>query len=167
MNKTLQLGSLFFFLLFLQVFVLNNIKFLGYVNPYLYIAFVFFYPLKEKNFLFLILSFLLGLFVDFFSDSGGIHAFSIVTIAYIRLYFIRLYFRKLPADYPFFNLQSEAFGKIFNYTTTLTLIHHLILFSFINFSFQNILGVLLNTLFSSIFTLILFFLGTYIFIKNK
>ncbi|QNM84745.1 rod shape-determining protein MreD [Polaribacter pectinis] len=167
MNKTLQFGLLFFFLLFLQVFILNNINFLGYVNPYLYIAFVFFYPLKESRFRFLLISFLLGLFIDFFSDSGGIHAFSILTIAYIRLIFVRIYFRKLPADYPFFNLQSEAFGKVFNYVVTLTVIHHLILFSFANFSFQNISDVLLNTLFSSIFTLILFFLGTYIFTKNK
>lgn len=167
MSKTLPFVLLFFFLLFLQVFVLNNIHFLGYVNPYLYIAFVFFYPLKEKRFPFLFFSFLLGISVDFFSDSGGIHAFSTLTIAYIRLFFIRVFFRKLPADYLFFNLHSESFGKVFNYIVTLTVIHHLILFSFTNFSFQNISQVLLNTLFSSIFTLLLFFSGTYIFTKNQ
>jgi rod shape-determining protein MreD len=167
MNKVLKSFFIFFFLLFLQVFVLNNIQFLGYVNPYLYIAFVFFYPLKENRFPFLLTTFLLGLFVDFFSDSGGIHAFSILCIGYSRLFFIRVYFRKLPIDYPFFKLQLETFGKIFNYVVTLTVIHHLILFSFANFSFQNIVHVLLNTLFSSVFTLLLFFLGTYIFTKNK
>ena len=167
MNKTPKLGLLFFFLLFLQVFVLNNINFLATVNPYLYVAFVFFYPLKEKRFAFLLSTFLLGLSVDFFSDSGGIHAFSILFIGYVRVFFIKIFFRKLPADYPFFKLQSESFGKVFNYVVTLTVIHHLILFSFANFSFQNISDVLLNTLFSSIFTLILFFLGTYIFIKNQ
>ena len=92
MNKTLYLGFLFVFLLLLQVFILNNINFLGYINPYLYIAFVFFYPLREIRFSFLFLSFLLGLFVDFFSDSGGIHALSILTIAYVRLIFIKIYF---------------------------------------------------------------------------
>jgi rod shape-determining protein MreD len=167
MNNTFQLVLLFFFLLFLQVFLLNNINFLGYVNPYLYIAFVFFYPLRENRFTFLLTTFLLGISVDFFSDSGGIHAFSILCIGYIRLFFIRVFFRKLPADFPFFNLQLEAFGKVFNYVVTLTVIHHFIFFSFANFSIQNISHVLLNTLFSSIFTLILFFLGTYIFTKNQ
>ncbi|MCI2229175.1 rod shape-determining protein MreD [Polaribacter sp. MSW13] len=167
MNKPFQFILLFFFLLFLQVSVLNNIHFLGYVNPYLYISFVFFYPLKENRFPFLLASFILGLSVDFFSDSGGIHAFSILTIAFIRLFFIKIYFRKTSTDYPFFNLHSESFGKVFNYVTTLTVIHHFILFSFANFSFQNISHVLLNTLYSSIFTLILFFLGTYIFTKNQ
>ncbi len=167
MNKTLNNGLLFVFLLLLQVFVLNNIKFSGFINPYLYIAFVFLYPLKENRFAFLFLSFLLGLCIDFFSDSGGIHAFSTLCIAYLRLFFVKIYFRKLPADYPFFNLRSEAFGKVFNYVVTLTVIHHLIYFSFINFSFQNITMVLLNTLYSSIFTLILFFSGTYIFTKSQ
>lgn len=167
MNKTTNLVFLFFFLLFLQVFVLNNVLFLGYVNPYVYIAFVFLYPLKENRIPFLFYTFLLGVFIDFFSDSGGIHAFSILSIAYIRLFFVRVYFRKVPADYPFFNLKSESFGKVFNYTVTLTLIHHLIYFSFANFSFHNFSNVLLNVLFSSIFTLTLYFLGTYIFTKNE
>lgn len=166
MNKTLNFGFLFVLLLLIQVFVLNNIYFLGFINPYLYIAFVFLYPIKENRFPLLFFSFLLGLFVDFFSDSGGIHAFSILSIAYLRLFFIKVYFRKLPADYPFFNLRSEAFGKVFNYVVTLTVIHHLIYFSFANFSFQNISMVFLNTLYSSIFTLILFFTGTYIFTKS-
>lgn len=167
MNKSLKLFFLFFFLLTLQVIILNNINFLGYINPYLYIAFVFFYPLKENKFPILITSFLLGICVDFFTDSGGIHAFSIVTIAYFRLFYIKLYFKKVVADFAFFDLLTEPFGKVFNYIVTLTIIHHFILFSFVNFSFQNLSFVLLNTLYSSIFTLILFFLGTYIFTKNK
>jgi uncharacterized protein YacL len=109
----------------------------------------------------------LGLSIDFFSDSGGIHAFSTLFIAYIRLFFIKVYFRKTPLDYPFFKLKDESFGKVFNFTITLTIIHHLIYFSFANFSFQNLSIVFLNTLFSCIFTLILFFLGTYIFTKKE
>lgn len=167
MNKKFNLFFLFFALLFLQVFILNNILFLGFINPYLYIAFVFLYPLKEKRIPFLFYSFLLGLFVDFFSDTGGIHAFSILLIAYIRLFFIRVYLRKTTTDYAFFNLMSEPFGKVFNYVVTLTIIHHLVYFSFVNFSFNNFSDVLLNTLYSSIFTLVLFFLGTYIFSKNR
>lgn len=167
MNKPINLVTLFFSLLFLQVFVLNNILFFEHINPYLYITFVFLYPLKENRIPFLFYSFLLGLFVDFFSDSGGIHAFSILCIAYLRLFFVRLYFRKVVADYPFFKLKSESFGKTFNYVVTLTIIHHLIYFSFANFSFQNYSNVLLNTLYSSIFTLLLYFLGTYIFTKSE
>ena len=166
MNKSFSLVSLFFSMLFLQVFVLNNILFLGFINPYLYISFVFAYPLKENRIPFLFYCFLLGLGVDFFSDTGGIHAISIVFIAYIRLFFIKVYFNKTATDFAFFKLKSEPFGKVFNYVVTLTIIHHFIYFSFANFSFQNFSDVLLNTLYSSIFTLVLYFLGTYIFMKK-
>jgi rod shape-determining protein MreD len=167
MNKTIYFGLLFVFLVFLQVFVLNNILFLGYVNPYLYIIFIFLYPLKKNRFSFLLLSFALGLSIDFFSDSGGIHAFSILTIAYFRLFFIKVFLRKFELDYPFFELNLEPFGKKFNYVVTLTMLHHLLLFSLANFSFQNISQVILNTVYSSMFTLVLYFLSIYIFSKKQ
>lgn len=166
MNKVIYIILLFTSLLFLQVFVLNNINFLGSINPYLYVAFVIFYPLKKERISFLTLSFLLGLTIDFFSDSGGINAFSLLFIAYIRLFFIRIIFKKTEQDYLLFNLHQEPFGKVFNYVITLIVIHHFILFSLANFSTQNFSDVLINTLYSSIFTSVLFFLGTYI-IRNK
>lgn len=167
MNKSLYLFFLFISLLFLQVLVLNNILFLGFINPYLYIAFVFLYPLKENKLPLLLYAFLLGLSVDYFSDTGGVHAFSITMIAYLRMFFVKIYFRKLETDYPFFSLQSESFGKIFNYVVSLTLIHHFVFFTLANFSFYNFSNVLTNTLYSSIFTLILYFIGNAIFTKNE
>lgn len=151
------------FIFFLQVFVLNNINFSGYINPYLYISFVFLFPLNKNRFPFLFLTFLYGLGIDFFSDTGGIHAFSLLFIAYIRLLFVRIFFKKTELDYLLFNLNKEPFGQVFNYVVTLTLIHHLIMFGLANFSFQNLGGVLLNTLYSGIFTLLLYFIGSYIF----
>ncbi len=162
MNSKPYIAFLFLFLLFLQVFVLNNILFLGYINPYLYVAFVILYPLKKERYTFLFLAFLLGLFIDFFSDSGGINAFALLFIAYIRLFFLRLILNKTEHDYLLFNLSAEPFGKVFNYVISLIVIHHFILFSLANFSIQNFSDILLNTLFSSIFTSVLFFLGTYI-----
>ncbi len=166
MNKNINISLLFFSLLFLQVFVLNNILFMGYINPFIYVAFVILHPLKEQRFYFLFLSFLLGLSIDFFSDSGGINAFSLLFIAYIRLFFIRVIFNKSKQDYLLFNLNSEPFGRVFNYVMILIVIHHFILFSLSNFSTQNFLDVLINTSYSSIFTSVLFFSGTYIFINK-
>lgn len=167
MNNPFKLFFLFFSLLFLQVFILNNILLFDSINPYLYIVFVFLYPLKENKIPLLFFSFLLGLGVDFFSDTGGIHALAITFIAYIRLFFVKVYFNKLEIDFPFFSLKTESFGKIFNYVVTLTVIHHFIFFSLANFSFHNFSNVLSNTFFSSIFTLFLYFIGSAIFTKNE
>jgi len=167
MNKNLNLTFLFIFLLFLQVLVLNNVLLFGYVNPYVYISFIFLFPFKKNKIPLLSLAFLLGLFVDFFSNSGGIHASATLFIAFIRLYFFNIVFQKNEADYDFFSLEEETFGKKFNFTVILTIIHHFLLFSLTNFSFSNFSNVLLNTLLSSIFTLTLYFLGSFIFRQKK
>lgn len=166
MSKVAHFSILFLSLLFIQVFVLNNVLFLGYINPYLYVAFVFLFPLKQERYLFLFLSFLLGLGVDFFSDSGGIHAFSLLFIAYIRLFFIRVIFKKTVSDYQLFDLFQEPFSKIFNYIVLLTITHHFIMFLLASFSLQNFGGVIVNTIYSSAFTIVLFFLTAFILRKR-
>ena len=122
MNRVFYVAFLFLSLLFLQVFVCNNILLFDHINPYIYIAFVIFYPLQKERFLFLFLSFLLGISIDFFSDSGGINAFSLVFIAYIRLFLVQIIFKKTPQDYLLINLHQESFGKVFNYVIILILI---------------------------------------------
>lgn len=166
MNKNLNLILLFIFLLFLQVLILNNILLFGYVNPYLYIAFVFLYPFKKNRIPILSLAFLLGLLVDFFSNSGGIHACATLFIAFIRVNFFNAVFQKNEADFDFFSLKEEPFGKVFNFTVILTVVHHFLVFSLINFSLSNFSNVFYNTILSSIFTLTLYFLSSFIF-RNK
>ena len=80
--------SIFFwavFLLLLQIFVLNNINFFSSINPYLYVAIIFIFPLYKNRFIILIFSFLYGLALDSFTDTGGIHAFSLLFVAINRL----------------------------------------------------------------------------------
>lgn len=167
MSKNVQLIFLFIFLILIQVLILNNILLLGYINPYVYITFIFLYPIQKNRFYFLTFSFLIGLIIDAFSNSGGIHAAASLFIAYIRLYLFKKIFQKSETEYELFDLKEETFGKIFNYTVILTLIHHFILFSFANFSFSNIKHILINTFLSAIFTLLLFYLGNYIFSSKK
>ena len=166
MNRVIIVAWLVFIFL-IQVLVLNHINFSGYINPYLYVAFIFLFPLNKNRFPFLIIAFFYGLGIDFFSDTGGIHAFSLVFAAYLRILFIRLYFKKTDIDYLLFRLNKEPFGQVFNYVVTLTFIHHLVLLTLENFSFQNLGTVLLNVIYSCIFTLLLYFLGSYIFRKKQ
>ena len=86
MNK-LILNNTFRFvvLVLLQVLVLNKVNLFGYLNPMVYIVWVFLFPVRKNKTTFLILSFLLGLTIDSFSDSGGIHAAATLFIAFYRL----------------------------------------------------------------------------------
>ncbi|MFC2110518.1 rod shape-determining protein MreD [Bacteroidota bacterium] len=166
-RETLSIAIRFIFLLLLQVLVLNNIDFFGYINPNLYILFVFLYPLEQKRTNFLLLAFLLGLCVDFFSNSGGIHAAATVFIAYIRLYVLKLVLNKSDIDYKLFKLGSQQLAKIIVFISVLTFAHHFIMFYLDYFSFKNINTIAYKSLTTSIFTIILSILSIVLTTKKE
>ncbi|MCX7546637.1 rod shape-determining protein MreD [Xanthomarina sp. F1114] len=156
----------FIILALLQVLVLSHINFLGYINPYLYILFILLFPLKNNRIIFLFLSFLLGLTIDMFLDSGGVHAAASVTIAYIRPFILKFSFGAVY-DHQTMKFSNVEFGSKLTYITILTVVHHFVLFSLEIFNFYEIILILKNTLFSSIFTIILCILTTIIFNRRK
>jgi len=144
----------FFVLLLLQVLLLNKINFLGYVNPYIYIIFILTFPLDGNKSLLIFLSFLLGLSVDMFSDSGGVHAAASVFIGYIRPVFLKFSFG-VSYEYNMVKLNKTPWGERLTYISAMVVLHHLVLFSLEIFSLSNILLTLKSTLFSGIFSILL------------
>ncbi len=57
-----------------QDFIFNKIDLFSFINPYIYVLFILLYPVISNQTQFLFISFLLGLTLDVFGDSGGIHA---------------------------------------------------------------------------------------------
>ncbi|MDU8885747.1 rod shape-determining protein MreD [Yeosuana sp. MJ-SS3] len=167
MNSIVSInGVRFLVLVLVQILILNHINFLGYINPYLYILFVILYPIKNNRTLFIFLSFLIGLTIDLFSDSGGVHAAACVTIAYIRPVVLKFCFGMIY-EHQAVKFSNVEFGAKTMYIAILTLIHHLILFSLEIFNLSKIILTLQKTLFSSVFTILLCVLITIIFSKNS
>lgn len=167
MNNISQNIIWLFILVLLQVLIFNNINLFGYTNPFIYIVFVFYYPLQKEKGLFLLLSFLLGLFIDFFSDSGGINAASTLFIAFIRLPLLTSILRKSDFDLQLFNIRAISFGKAFSFIALMTLTHHFILFSLDYFSFNDFGNILSKTFSTSILTLLVVFISIILFTKKK
>ena len=157
----------FFILVIMQVLIFNNINLFGFTNPYIYIVFIFYYPLQKEKGLFLFLSFLLGLSIDFFTDSGGINAAATLFIAYIRLPLLSSILRKSDFDLHLFNIRSISFGKAFLYIALLTLMHHLILFSLDYFSLNNFGNILFKTITTSALSIFVILIGIILFTKKK
>ncbi len=167
MNNTTSINiARFISLILLQALVLNNINFLGYINPYIYILFIVLYPIKNNRLLFLFLSFLLGLTLDLFLDSGGVHAAACVTIAYIRPVLLKFSFGTIY-EHQTIKFSSTELGQRITYFSIIIFIHHLILFSLEIFNSSNIILILKKSLFSSIFTIILSLLITILFSKKN
>ena len=167
MNSIISIHAIrFIALLFLQVLILNHINFLGYINPYSYILFIALFPIKLNKITIIFLSFLLGLAIDFSQDSGGIHSGASVFIAYARPLILKFSFGSM-FEYQTIKFNTVDFGSKLTYLTILTVTHHFILFTLEVFSFSKILLILEKTLYSSIFTIILSVLLTYIFSKKN
>ena len=65
----------------LQIFLLNRITLFGKYTPVLYPVFVMFYPFFRNKYVFLGLSFLLGLAIDAFLGTWGIIALETTILA--------------------------------------------------------------------------------------
>lgn len=168
MNKIILNNIIRFIgLLLLQVLILNNVNLFGYINPMPYVIWFVLFPIRKNKNLFLITSFLLGLSIDFFSNSGGIHAAAAVFIAFVRLPILTSILNKSDFDYLLFNIRSIPFLKSFSFIAIITGLHHLIVFSLEYFSFGAIIPILKNTFFTGLLTLFISILGIVLFKKKK
>jgi len=164
---SLKLGFLFFILILVQITLFNNMSLFGYAQPMIYILFILIYPITNNRFVFLILSFLLGLSIDFFSNSGGINAAASLFIAYLRLPILKMISGRTEFDPVLFNIKSMVFSRQVSYLFILILIHHYIIFQLTYFKFSALQSVFTFTLFSSVFTFILLLFLSSLFINKK
>lgn len=158
--RVLRFSLIFILLLLLQVLLFNNIRFSGYVNPYIYIMFILLLPVEIPAWLLLIISFFTGLIIDFFSGSPGMHTSATVLAGFIRPYVLRIISPRdgyEPGSDP--SMITYGFRWFLIYTLIIVLFHHTALFylevfRFTDF-FRTLLRVLLSTLFSGTFILLL------------
>jgi len=167
MTKDLFKYSLLILVLpFLQVSIFNNVDLLGYIDPYFYIIFIFVFPFykDKKNILFA--SFLLGLFIDMLTNDGGIHTFSLVFLAYSRVFFLEVITGKRAREIADLKLDDFIPSKLFLWVISLSFLHHFIVFFLEQFSFSNFGRLLLKTFIASTFSIIVISFALQIFIKK-
>lgn len=154
-NQWIKYIITFVVLLLIQVLILNNLNLGGYINPYLYILFLLILPVAIPGWLLLILAFTLGLIIDAFQNTPGIHASATVFLAFMRPYFLRYI---APRDgYEPGSLPIPAhFGFLwfFKYAVFGVVSHHLFYFFVEAFTFKDIFATLWRVILSSIFTLL-------------
>ena len=148
----------FFLLLFLQSFLLNNINLFGFINPNLYLLFVIIYRLDGNPTLLIIIGFVMGLLLDLLTQGSGGHTIATLTIAFLRLSIIKFSFG-VNYDVPMGMIKGSLLRQRLLYFMLMVVIHHLVLYSIVYFSFDNTITILKNTLFTSFFTFIMVFIS--------
>ena len=169
MIRTLIVNLLrFIVLVFIQVFLLKNITLYSFSTPYLYIMFILLLPFETPNVLLFILAFVLGLTIDAFYDTPGLHAAACVVLALVRVMFISITVQKEGFDNePEPTLSIMGFRWFFTYALVLTFFHHFFLFTLEVFSFSGIQYTLSRIISSSIFTVFLILVSGLLFYRRK
>lgn len=152
----------FFLLLFLQSFLLNNINLFGFINPNLYLLFIIIYRLDGNPTLLIIIGFVMGLLLDLLTQGSGGHTIATLTIAFLRLPIIKFSFG-VNYDVPMGMIKGSLLRQRLLYFMLMVVIHHLVLYSIVYFSFDNTIIILKNTLFTSFFTFIMVFISLGLF----
>ena len=168
MNKTVLQIIRFVVLVLLQVLVINHIRLGGYVHPYIYLVFVMLLPFSTPNWQLLILGFAIGLTVDLFTGTPGLHAGATTLMAFCRPSIIKL----VSGNQKFENITEPNIGQLggvwfFRYALFMVLIHHFALFFLESFSFRLIGQVLLRILLSVPVSVFLIMMIMFIFKSEK
>ena len=159
----------FFLVVFLQVMVFMRIapedNIFYYTSIVIYPIFLFFLPMRVPHTLLILLGFVLGITIDFFYNSLGVHASASVVTAFIRPYLIgAMEPRNGYAINQRPNRYDMGIGWFMTYAGILLFIHLFVYFSVEAFTFVYIGDIILRTL--SSFIASMFFVVTYIYILN-
>lgn len=158
---------MFVALVLVQVLVLNNIQFSGLINPYIYILFILLLPFTIPGYFLLPIAFLLGITIDIFNNTLGVHAGATVLLAFLRPGIAQLVSsRELIEKGNTPNLSQLGFASFLKYTIIAVLIHHLFLFYAEAFSFGGFFETFLRYILSSVFSILIILGSQFIVFKN-
>lgn len=156
----------FILLLAAQITIFNNINFLGYINPFPYILFIILYPVNGNKSGLLLASFLLGLTMDLFMNSGGVHAASCLVLAYLRPSLFKFSFG-LSYEYQTVRINDVLSPERFSFIFLSVVLHHVVLFILEIFTFEYFWSIILRTIVSTLFTIIISILIIYLIKPNR
>ena len=162
MNRELFIYIIrFVFLVFFQVMILNNFEFLNVVTPFVYVMFIMLLPFEASPFVAVILGFFMGLSIDFFGNTGGLHAAALTLSAYSRQWILRIIAPRNNYDIGSVpTIYYYGIGWFLKYAFLYVLIHYTFYFTLeillvTDENFIMSLGkILLNVIFTVLFLLL-------------
>lgn len=149
----------------LQIFLLNRITLFGKYTPVLYPVFVMFYPFFRNKYVFLGLSFLLGLAIDAFLGTWGINALATTILAYFRTIIFRT---STETSTDFFSFQSLQWSQFLFFILSSIFLHQFVVQYIEFFKLSRIIEIFLNILATSTISFVFILIYALIFkVKQK
>lgn len=109
-----------------QVYLLNKLHLHQYIIPYIYYLFILWLPFSVSRINLLIIGFITGLTLDYFSMQIGVHAAACTLIAYIRPFVVNILSQKETSGFNYREPSPKAMGwtPYMVYVLILTIFHH-------------------------------------------
>lgn len=166
-NWILRLIGLLFLILF-QVLVLNKLNVSTYVHPYVYPMFLILLPFDTPRWLNLVAAFMIGMTLDMFNNTVGMHAAACVFIAFVRPRLIKFY-TPITGYEGVTSPSISELGIIWFtfFTVTMILLHHLVYFLIQVFWLKDLQFVLLKVIVSTGVSTLLIVILAFLFAKRK
>ena len=154
MEWTKQIGR-YVVVMLLQVLLFDQLQLWGACHPYIYILCLLMMPITLPHNVDMLIGALVGLVMDVFCNSLGVHTAACILVMFIRPYLIGALVNDKDRLTEQISLRSIGMEAILRYVVIMVIIHHLMVFALAAWSWSHIGFVLLETLVSSLVTILI------------
>lgn len=151
MDWTKQIGR-YILMMLLQVLLFDQLQLWGVCHPYIYILCLMMMPITLPHNVDMLIGAGVGLLMDVFCNSLGVHTAACILLMFIRPYLIGAIVNDKDRLNEQISLRSIGMEALIKYVVILVLVHHLMVFMLAAWSWSHFGFVLLETLVSSIIT---------------
>ncbi len=175
MNVYLKNFLRFCIIVLLQVLILNKVTLRWWSEPsnfpvfipFIYPLFLLLLPFETPVWALLIAGFILGVSVDSFSNTAGMHACATVLIAYLRTNVLSALLPRNLTEYKGMEPSAKAMGwsPFLVYSGFLVILHNLLFYSVELWSLSNVGQLLLKTMASTVTSML--FIVVYLLLFSR
>lgn len=145
----------FIVVVLLQVLLFNNMDYFYLVSPYIYLVLILDLPLNIKTHNLMLVAFFLGLTVDFFSNTMGLHTSACTLIGFARQGYLKVLFSNLEFKSQQPSVIQFGLSGYLKYAFGIVALHHITLFMMESLSFNNFGFLLLRIIVNIALSLLL------------
>lgn len=151
-----------------QIFFLKNLALFGLAFGFLYLLGILLLPTSIQSFPLMLIAFFMGLSIDVFYETIGMHAAASTLMAFLRPFWLKVTSPSGGYDEieeP--SLSELGLGRFISYSFPLIFIFSVAFFIADQWGTGSFFGVINKSILSSIFTLLLVILVQLLFFKKK
>jgi rod shape-determining protein MreD len=148
--------------------VIKNIPLGSFFIPMPYVLFILMLPFETPGIVLLLASFALGLSVDLFYDTQGMHASACTLMGFARMHYLKLIAPREGYDVlmkP--TIHHMGAPWFLSYALLLIFAHHFLFFTMEVFSFRSFFSTLLRSMSSTAITFLFCYVIQFIFYRSK